>query len=183
MSMEDGNAIETKPRGNLFHQPLANARHPDAARRFALDRGHGDPIPITAHVAERFEIGVGVEHKPEGRDVVANGDADMCHAAAIDSHTRMISVYRGGEIVIAEQFDEGFLEFADVTGNSEPDGIKRKNRIAGHLAWQVKHRAATAANPAHGPAPRLQLFGTGADMRSAPLATDANTWRMIAQDE
>ena len=100
--MEDRNSLEAKSRGHEFDEALADTCDPHPARRFALDGGHRPGISIAAHVAEVFEIGIGVDDQSEASDVVANGHADMSQSPAVNAHPGVVAIDLSRELKVAE---------------------------------------------------------------------------------
>ena len=55
VTVENGNAVETEPRGDEFDQPLPDGRDPDAVLALAGQRGHRERIAVAPH-AHRVRI-------------------------------------------------------------------------------------------------------------------------------
>jgi hypothetical protein len=122
--MEDRDAIEAKPRGHELDESLADAGDSHSARRLALNGGHGSGIAVTAHIAEEFDIGIGIDDEPEKRNAVLNGRADMGHAPAVDVHARAVAINGSRELKVAEQVHNHALQFLNIAGDRAADSFQ-----------------------------------------------------------
>jgi hypothetical protein len=131
--VKDGDSIEPEAGGDEFQQPLSDRGEPDAAGRLALERGHRLCIAVAANVPEGREVRVGVQNHPEARDAVADSNADVCQAAAVDTDTGAIRIGGAGETVVAGEFEGDFFERGHVTCDGRSGRLEGEDRVAGNL--------------------------------------------------
>src|SRR5213078_1446583 len=82
-----------------------------------------------------------------------------------------------------EDGEQDAVQSIEILLHAEAEASQRQDRVDGELAGQVQEAAAAAVDPAHPPAPHLQLLALEQDMRVTPLPADAEEGRVLADDE
>jgi hypothetical protein len=115
MSVEDGHAIETESRGKDFEHSLPHSWQSYAAGELALERCHRYGIAIAPHIAEQFQVGIGIHNHAEARNIVAHGRTDVGDPPTIHANSRVHGIRRSDQLVFAKQVDDHALQFIDVS--------------------------------------------------------------------
>jgi len=152
-------------------------------RRLACQRCHGERVPVTANIAEQFQIGVGVHNQPKATHVIANRHAHVNQSPTIHPNARMIRIWFADHSEFTKEIDCEGLQLEKVFARRQPEPVKREHRVARNLPGNVEHDATATTDPAHRPTTSVEVFGAGANVRSAPFAANADSRRMIAQDQ
>lgn len=152
-------------------------------RRFPCQRCHGGAVPVATDVTERFQVGIGVDDKPEARDIRPDRDADVDQPTTPDQNAGVFRIDFARHAEITEQIEAQQLKLLHIRARSKSERSKREQGVARNLSREVKHDAAAATDPAYRPTPRIQFFRAWANVTATAFTSDRDAGGVIAQDQ